>query len=233
MAAQPSGQPAPGSAANPGTNSGLHRVRNVSEIVAAEALVPSISGQRDRDVAPRFARDVERGNARGIREWLIEGGHEQVRQFVESRLDQIRMVLGRELPRGQRRGVQLVVAGCPEPDGGCENRRLHGLRHVRDDQAGIDPTGQKRAERHLAFQALAHTRGDLHFDLGDGRLLTAFEVIEVLNVPVLTEPGAAAGRLEPVAGFELPHAAVHRVGSDHVAETEIALHLGPIDSPVP
>src|SRR5205814_9280346 len=83
--------------------------------------------------------------------------------------------------------------------------RLRALsRHVRDDGAGVEATGEERAERHVAHEPDAHGLLDETSQLGRGLVDRDLYLRRVPQAPVPTDARPAVAERQRVSGLDLP-----------------------------
>ena len=118
--------------------------------VAAEDLVGALAGQHHLHRAPRFSRQHEDRDVRGLGDRRVARSDER-RQVLDevARRHHHLVVLGAKFARHQRRMRELGVAIAGEANG----ERLHLRRvagHQRDDHARIETAGKEGTEGHVA-----------------------------------------------------------------------------------
>ena len=128
---------------------GAQAVDPLVAVVADEALVAAVAGQRHRHELPRLAREEVRRQRAGIGVGLLVEARElrEERDVLRAHHELVvrRPVALRHLPRVG----QLVVLLVLEADREGLDRPGRGLGHAGDDDARIDPAGEERAERHV------------------------------------------------------------------------------------
>ena len=120
----------------------------------------------------------------------------------------------------ERELVQRLVA---EADGVGLQPAAQLFRHQRGDDAGIEPTGEVRAQRHVGHQPLAHRAGEqLAHPLTVERLAEVLAPVGEIEVPVALDARLAPFGDEVVPRFQRVDAFEHRQRRDGVAEREVA-----------
>src|SRR5450631_804924 len=111
-------------------------------LVAAEQLIATISGQRDRYRLPGELADQVGGNLRRIRKRLVINVCElwNNRQRVSSGYHEFR-VLGAKMGRDATSERRLIIFLLCEADRESADGSSTCMLHERNDQRGIDPTG--------------------------------------------------------------------------------------------
>ena len=118
---------------------------------------------------------------------------------------------------------QLVERGLFEPDGKRLHRPVHQSRHDRDNRARVDATAQKRAERHVRQQPLAHRVGEQRHELGARVGLADRALWRVRQRPVPPDPNALAIPHEQMRRRQLADPAIDRErrGNRHVGQITV------------
>ena len=178
-------------------------------LVAAEDLVASVPGQEPAHAAFPGQLGAEVGaDGRVVPERLVVGldeTGEEVQRLVRG--DDVLVVGGAELLRGQVGEAQLVVALLTEPDGEGVHALAAEPGHVAKHRAAVGAAGQKGARLldRCAGQRRRHRL--LHHLPGRGLALAASEApLGILHVPERGGGRLAVPDAEKVAGREPVHA---------------------------
>ena len=205
-------------------------------VVSREALVPSLAGERDLDLAARESREDEHRDRRGVRERLVVGLRDRGQELGHVLPHQEHRVLGLEVTRdGARRG-QLVVGVRVEADRERLDRPAAEPAHARDHRARVDAAAQERAHRNVGDHPVAHRLLDARAQLGrqildlGGR--ARFVLGQVRELPVAVEVDAAVAAQEEVRRRQLRDASEDAERRRDVPEGEIVvdcdrIHVAP------
>ena len=127
------------------------RVRDVA-LVPGKGFVAAVSGERDRDVTACLFADQERRQCGLVAERLVVGAREPGQRFGDVLVERELLVNGPVPIRDGLRVRTLVVVRVGEPDRERAHRNRGRLCHKCDDDARVDPAGEKRSEWNVGLQ---------------------------------------------------------------------------------
>ena len=192
--------------------------------VSRPGFVAAVARQGDGHAFACRRRHVVRRHGRGIRERLVEVPRELREQIAHVRIGDDRMVLAPKVIRDGLGMRQLVERLFDETHRGRDDRCVAGFDHVCDDRGGVDPPGEKRAERHVADEAQPHGLAQQRVELVQVlRLARRVAVAGELQVPVLPHLDTAALGNQQMSGRQLVDMAVDRRRTGDVLERQIRI----------
>ena len=131
--------------------------RDPVPVVAEEELVGAFPREHDLDVLAREPRHEVQGYARGVGDRLVLVPDEPGQRLEElgGRHDDL-AVLGAGRARCEPRVAELVGLALGKAHGKGADGLLHHRRHQGGQAAGVEPAGEKEAQRHVAHEMAGH-----------------------------------------------------------------------------
>ena len=200
-------------------------------VVAAEQLVATLAGQRDRDPTPCPASQVERRHGRGVGERLAVVVDEIGKHLDQvGRLDDL-LVVDRAERGGDLTCVRTLVVACL---GEADRERLDVPRARGDrlgqDEARVDATAEEHAERDVGDEPLSDRQQRALVELLERLVIGEAQLRLEVELPVALAPELPGrGPREGRSRLELDDAAEDRQRRGHVAVLEVGAERVGVD----
>src|SRR5262245_5086530 len=108
-----------------------------------------------------------------------------------------------EMAGSDGRGLKFIVRTFTETNRGGNESLAQRFGHVRDHKSGIDPSAEKRAERHFAFEAISYGLAQRDAHVLDQSVCVSVIDIKFRYVPVLPCGYLAVRGKHPMAWLQL------------------------------